>query len=121
MSPTRAKTMIFVYKLDLGERLAKRLGVPFIYGSTSKQYEAIQAVDTFVISKEGDAGISVDVSRVVEADWLGGRAEADQRALQTQHATKKGELHILMTRQQYQQNDKCLRALYALGFDVKVR
>ena len=121
LSPTRAKTMIFVYRLDLGERLAKRLGVPFIYGGTSKQYEAIQAADTFVISKVGDAGISVDVSRVIEVDWLGGRAEAGQRALRTQHATKKGELHILMTKQEYQQNDKRLSALYALGFDVKVR
>jgi DNA excision repair protein ERCC-3 len=121
LRPTRAKTMIFVYRLDVGERLAKRLGVPFIYGGTSNQYDAIQAADTFVISKVGDAGISIDVSRVIEVDWLGGRAEAGQRALRTQHAAKKGELHILMTRQEYQENDKRLSALYALGFDVKVR
>lgn len=118
---TRAKTMIFVYRLDVGERLAKRLGVPFIHGGTSKQYQAIQAADTFVISKVGDAGISIDVSKVIEVDWLGGRAEAGQRALRTQHASKKGELHILMTRREYKENAKRLSALYALNFDVKVK
>jgi hypothetical protein len=118
---TRAKTMIFVYRLEIGERIAKRLGVPFIHGGTSKQYQAIQAANTFVISKVGDAGISVDVSRVIEVDWLGGRAEAGQRALRTQHANERGELHVLMTRREYKDNAKRLSALYALNFDVKVR
>lgn len=118
---TRAKTMIFVYRLEIGEKLAKRLGVPFIHGGTSKQYQAIQEADTFVISKVGDAGISIDVSRVIEVDWLGGRAEAGQRALRTQHADERGELHILMTRREYKENAKRLSALYALNFDVKVR
>jgi hypothetical protein len=118
---TRAKTMIFVYRLEIGEKLAKRLGVPFIHGGTSKQYQAIQDADTFVISKVGDAGISVDVSKVIEVDWLGGRAEAGQRALRTQHANEKGELHILMTRREYKENAKRLSALFALNFDVKVK
>jgi len=120
-APTRAKTMVFVYRLEIGERLAKRLGVPFIHGGTSQQYKAIQAADTFVISKVGDAGISIDVSRVIEVDWLGGRAEAGQRALRTQHGAEKGELHVLMTRREYKENAKRLSALYALNFDVKVR
>lgn len=119
--PTRAKTMVFVYRLEIGERLAKRLNVPFIHGGTTKQYEAIQAADTFVISKVGDAGISIDVSRVIEVDWLGGRAEAGQRALRTQHGKERGELHVLMTRREYKENAKRLSALYALNFDVKVR
>jgi len=119
--PTRAKTMVFVYRLEIGERLSKRLGVPFIHGGTSKQYQAIQKADTFVISKVGDAGISIDVSRVIEVDWLGGRAEAGQRALRTQHGKERGELHVLMTRREYKENAKRLSALYALNFDVKVR
>lgn len=119
--PTRAKTMVFVYRLEIGERLAKRLGVPFIHGGTSKQYDAIQKADTFVISKVGDAGISIDVSRVIEVDWLGGRAEAGQRALRTQHGKERGELHVLMTRREYKENAKRLSALYALNFDVRVR
>jgi len=118
---TRAKTMIFVYRLEVGEKLSKRLGVPFIHGGTTRQYEAIQNADTFVISKVGDAGISIDVSKVIEVDWLGGRAEAGQRALRTQHAEQKGELHILMTRREYKENAKRLSALYALNFDVKVK
>jgi hypothetical protein len=119
--PTRAKTMIFVYRLDLGHKLAKRLSVPFVYGGISNQYEHMLLHNTFVISKVGDAGISVDVSRVIEVDWQGGRAEAGQRALRTQHASEKGELHILMTHREYVTNAKRLSALYALNFDVKVR
>lgn len=120
-TPTRAKTMVFVYRLEIGEKLAKRLNVPFVHGGTSNQYKTIQEADTFVISKVGDAGISIDVSRVIEVDWLGGRAEAGQRALRTQHAGQKGELHILMTRREYTENAKRLSALYALNFDVQVK
>lgn len=118
---TRAKTMIFVYRLDVGKRIASTLGVPFISGATRDQYRQIQNADTFVISKVGDAGISVDVSRVIEVDWLGGRAEMGQRALRTRHANEKGELHILMTPYEYKDNAKRLIALYALSFDVKVK
>lgn len=119
--PTRSKTMLFVYRLDVGQKLAKRMGVPFVHGGTARQYDVIQEADTFVISKVGDAGISVDVSRVIELDWLGGRAEAGQRALRTQHAQERGELHVIMTRSEYKANAKRLSALYALNFSVQVR
>jgi DNA or RNA helicases of superfamily II len=118
--PTSGKTMIFVYRLDIGERLAKRLNVPFIHGATSNQYEKIQAANTFVISKVGDAGISINATRVIELDWLGGRAEAGQRALRTQHADERGELHIIMTREEYRRSSSRLAALAALHFDVKI-
>lgn len=120
LPPTPGKTMIFVYRLDVGARLSKRLGCPFIHGNTNRQYEAIQDADTFVISKVGDAGISVNASRVIEVDWLGGRAEAGQRALRTRHADQKGELHLLMTKGEYRKHVHRLTALAALNFDVKV-
>lgn len=118
--PARGKTMVFVYRLEIGHKLAKQLGVPFVHGATARQYDVIQKSPTFVISKVGDAGISVDVSRVIEVDWLGGRAEAGQRALRTQHAEERGELHILMTKGEYNENQKRLSALYALNFEVNV-
>lgn len=118
--PARGKTMIFVYRLEIGHKIAKQMGIPFVHGATAKQYEVIQKSPTFVISKVGDAGISVDVSRVIEVDWLGGRAEAGQRALRTQHAEERGELHILMTKGEYNENQKRLSALYALNFEVNV-
>lgn len=86
--------------------------------------KADQVYDSLGRSKrfsQRDAGISIDVSRVIEVDWLGGRAEAGQRALRTQHAGQKGELHILMTRREYTENAKRLSALYALNFDVQVK
>jgi hypothetical protein len=118
--PTAGKTMIFVYRLDVGHTIAKRLGVPFVHGATAKQYKVIQDNDTFVISKVGDAGVSINATRVIEVDWLGGRAEIGQRALRTQHADERGEFHILMTRGEYNDSAKRLSALDALSFDVHV-
>lgn len=120
-TPTRGKTMIFVYRLDVGQRISRILGIPFIHGGTAKQYEQIQKADTFVISKVGDAGVSLDVSRIIEVDWHGGRAEMGQRGLRGQHAQERGEFHILMTPHEYKENAKRLSALYALNFDVKVK
>lgn len=118
--PTAGKTMIFVYRIDVGERIARLLGIPFIHGGTSHQYEAMQKAYTFVVSKIGDAGVSLNTTRVIELDWLGGRAEAGQRALRTRHATDKSELHLLMTRGEYHKQSGRLAALAALHFDVKV-
>lgn len=118
--PTRGKTMIFVYRIDVGNRIARAFDIPFINGSSKQQYRQIQENDTFVISKVGDAGISIDASRVIEFDWLGGRAELGQRGLRTQHAKEQGELHILMTPKEHKDSSKRLSALFSLGFDVKV-
>lgn len=116
----RGKTMLFVYRIAVGKELAERLEIPFVYGGSKRQYEEMQEADTFVVSKVGDAGVSLDVSRVIEIDWLGGRAEAGQRALRTRHASEKGELHVLMTRAQYARDAKRISALYALDFDIKI-
>jgi len=118
--PQRAKTMIFVYRLEIGDKIAKRTGLPFINGGTKKQFAEIAKHQAFVISNIGDAGISVDVSCVIEADYLGGRAQLGQRALRTAHASQKGELHLVMTRQEYNASARRLSALYALDFEIKV-
>lgn len=116
----KGKTIIFVYRLEIGQRIARQLKIPFISGSTRQQFKEIEAADMFVISKVGDAGISIDARRVIDFDWLGGRAEAGQRALRTQHAQGDSQLHILMTEQEYASDVKRLIALHALNFDVKV-
>lgn len=116
----QGKTLIFVYRLDVGEKISKMLGIPFVSGRTSKQYEVIESTPSMVISKVGDAGISIDARRVIDFDWLGGRAEAGQRALRTQHAQGNAQLHLIMTKHEYQTDVKRLIALHSLNFDIKV-
>lgn len=118
--PALGKTIIFVYRLEVGKRIAKMFDIPFVHGATKNQYQEIEKADVVVLSKIGDAGISVDARCVIDFDWLGGRAEAGQRALRTQHAQGDSQLHLIMTEHEYQSDVKRLIALHSLNFDIKV-
>lgn len=118
--PVEGKTLIYVYRLNIGEMIAQKLGVPFVHGKTRNQLEVIQNSDTCVISKVGDEGISVEAVRVIEADFLGGRAEELQRYYRTLHSTHKGEFHSILTWPEYHTHHKRLLPLYGLGVDVRV-
>lgn len=117
---TNGKTFIYVYRLDVGEKIAKRLGIPFVSGKTKKQYQTIMDADVMVVSKVADAGISADVTRIIEVNWLGGRQEIGQRALRTAHSQHKSEAHFLMTKGEMKSQGYRLAALSALQFEVKV-
>jgi DNA excision repair protein ERCC-3 len=118
--PTKGKTMIFVYRLEVGKQIANRLKVPFVSGETKNNIKTMQENDVFVCSKVADAGISLNVTRVIDADFLGGRTELGQRALRTGHADGRSEVHVLMTGPEYKKQSYRLTALTALRFDVKV-
>ncbi|MCQ3973380.1 MAG: hypothetical protein DPW09_08055 [Anaerolineae bacterium] len=119
--PVDGKSIIYVYRLNVGERLARELDVPFISGQTNNQLQMMQEHDTFVASKVADAGVSFeDVSRVIEYDRLGGRTELGQRGLRLRHGADKGEFHVLLTKDEYKKHSRRLVALYALDFDVQV-
>jgi hypothetical protein len=117
------RTMFFVYRLEVGHKLAKRLGIPFVHGSTSNQMEIILNAGDFIVSKVGDAGISLpDLSRIIEVDYLGGRMEAGQRLLRAMHAETRGEVHLILTKSEYKNplNRKRLAAFFAFGVDLRV-
>ena len=40
-TPVAGKTFLFTYRLEIGERAAKMLGVPFVYGKTKRPLEVI--------------------------------------------------------------------------------
>jgi DNA excision repair protein ERCC-3 len=86
--PKAGKTIVYVYRLEFGQTLSQRLGVPFISGKTGNVLDTLHQHDTVVMSKVGDAGLSINATRVIEADFLGGRTEIGQRALRTQHAVR---------------------------------
>lgn len=118
--PVDGKTLIFVYRLEIGRKYAQALSIPFVSGQTPNQLQVIQDNDTVVVSKVGDEGISVNAVRVIEADFLGGRAEEIQRFYRAQHARRKGEFHTILTKAEFHTHRKRLLMLEAKGIKIQV-
>jgi hypothetical protein len=120
------KTFLFTYRLPIGERAAKLLGVPFVYGKTKRPLEVIADNDTVVISNVGNEGLSFPVRRVIELDFLyGSGMEAGQRlgrlAYEVAGTDRPGEHHVLMTHEEFERYSKRLMIYYQWGLDVSVR
>ena len=118
--PIQGKTFVFTWKLDIGELAAQKLGVPFISGATKKPLDIINANDTVVISKVGDAGLSFPVDRIVEIDFqFGSRQEAGQRLLRAANDTgREAEFHTLMTPHEFQKYGKRLLMYEQWGLEI---
>jgi|WetSurMetagenome_2_1015567.scaffolds.fasta_scaffold20787_4 hypothetical protein len=123
--PIDGKTLLFTYRLDIGERAAKLLAVPFVYSKTKRPLEVIEKNDTVVISSVGNEGLSFPVRRVIELSFLyGSGMEAGQRlgrlAYEIAGAERPGEHHVLMTSEEYERHNKRLMIYYQWGLDVSV-
>ena len=125
-APTDGKTFLFTYRLPIGERAARMLGVPFVYSKTKHPLDVIDANDTVVISSVGNEGLSFPVRRAIELDFLyGSGMEAGQRlgrlAYEVTGTDRPGEHHILMTADEFERYGKRLMIYYQWGLDVSVR
>ena len=125
-APTDGKTFLFTYRLPIGERAAKMLGVPFVFSKTKRPLEVIDANDTVVISSVGNEGLSFPVRRAIELDFLyGSGMEAGQRlgrlAYEVTGTDRPGEHHVLMTPDEYERHHKRLMIYYQWGLDVSVQ
>ena len=121
-------TLVFSQYLQQGERLGRALNVPFVSGRTParQQLQLIQEHSTIVVSSIADMGLSVPVSRVIEASFLfGSRMQAGQRLGRLAHEfTGKrhaGEHHVLMTPLEYDRYAKRLLAYEGWGLEVDIR
>lgn len=114
------KTLVFTYRLDIGERAAKMLQVPFVHGQTKKPLDVLRANDTVVVSKVGDAGLSLAVDRIVEIDFqFGSRQEAGQRLLRAAYDTgRRAEFHTLMTPREFESYSKRLLIYEQWGLEM---
>jgi hypothetical protein len=125
-TPVEGKTFLFTYRLEIGERAAKMLGVPFIFGKTKRPLEVIDRNEMVVISSVGNEGLSFPVRRVIELSFLyGSGMEAGQRlgrlAYEVTGVERPGEHHILMTPEEYERHNKRLMIYYQWGLDVSVQ
>src|SRR3990167_5900565 len=60
-------------KIEIGERLANILGVPFIHGATKNRIEIAKESKVFIASRVMEMGISIkDLEHIIEVDFLFG-------------------------------------------------
>ncbi len=121
---TPGKTMVFVHRIAFGERASKYLGLPFFHGSTGgNRIMLMEENDSFIVSSIATQGVSLNITRIIELDWLGGRREAGQREYRLSHGEGKGIMHIIMTRAEFhsQPGKRRLSAIYALSEHVEIR
>ena len=116
------KTVVFCDWLELGERISKMFGVPFVYGQTRERLDVIRRSQVCVVSRVGDEGLSLpDIERVIEVAFLfGSRMQESQRFGRLMHSAKVEPEHIvLMTEEELQRYEKRLYAITERGFRIE--
>jgi DNA excision repair protein ERCC-3 len=118
----RSKTLIFCDSIATGKRLATRYNLKFIYGNSKNRLITATNENTFIISRVGDEGISLDnLERVIEFAFLfGSRRQELQRLGRLFHSSFQGEHIILMTKEELILYKKRLLSIYEKGIDVKI-
>lgn len=116
------KTVVFCDSIQLGKKLSKKHGIPFVYGATSNRLEIIKEAEQSIVSRVGDEGLSIsDIERVIEIDFhFGSRRQEGQRLGRVFHGEEKGEHVILMTNQEHEAYQKRLYAIHEKGFKIEV-
>lgn len=119
------KTLLFVDKIEIGERLANLLGVPFIHGSTKNRIEIAKESKVFIASRVMEMGISIkDLEHIIEVDFLfGSKREEIQRTGRLFHSeSKEAKRHdILMTKDEFEVYGKRLHGLVEKGFKINLK
>lgn len=119
------KTFIFSFRLDIGQKLASMLGIPFVSGQTKDKdrVEILLNNKAVVISKVAELGVSVkDLEHIIEVDFLyGSRQEELQLTGRILHGSNPKAKHdILMTKEEFLKYGKRLHSLIEKGFYPKV-
>jgi DNA excision repair protein ERCC-3 len=120
------KTIIFCDSIALGEKLAAKLGVPFISGKTTNRLDIAKTHLAFAASRVMDLGVSIDdLQHIIEIDFLfGSQAQQIQRTGRLFHSLEesgfKKQHDILMTNDEFDKYGKRLHALVEKGFKVNI-
>jgi DNA excision repair protein ERCC-3 len=116
------KTIIFVNLIDIGEKIANQLGVPFIHGATKNRMEIAKESKIFVASRVMELGISLkDLEHIIEVDFLfGSRREELQRTGRLFHSEHAKQHDIIMTKEEFEQYGKRLHGFVEKGFKINL-
>jgi DNA excision repair protein ERCC-3 len=102
------KTLLFVDKIEIGERLSNLLGVPFIHGATKNRIEIAKESPIFVASRVMELGVSLkELEHIIEVDFLfGSKREEIQRTGRLFHSKEAKRHDILMTKEEFESYGK---------------
>jgi hypothetical protein len=116
------KVVVLCEAIADGRELETRYGVPFVSSSTRNKLAVVRAARSVVLSRVGDASLSVrDCEVTVDHSGLfGSRIQSLQRLGRLMHS-ERGKFHaILMTREErYERFGKRIEAIVAKGFPVE--
>ncbi len=115
------KILIFCDSIDEGNRLSKKLDVPFVSGETRNRMEKFENNRVVIGSRVADEGVSLpDLDHVIEYDFLyGSRRQEAQRVGRVMHGEGKGEHVVMMTDEELEKYEKRLYALEEQGFNIR--
>jgi len=116
------KTIIFCDWIELGRKISRRLGVPFVHGATKERKKILEENPVVVVSRVGDEGVSVrDLERVIEVAFLyGSRMQEAQRFGRLLHSSRETEHIIIMTHEEYDKYGKRLHSIIEKGFKIQL-
>jgi superfamily II DNA/RNA helicase len=118
------RTIFFVYRLDVGEKLAKMFEIPFFSGEgKDNNLVTVLKSHSFVASKRYEHGLSIkDLEHIIETDFqFGGRQEEMQRTGRLMHSESTGKTHdIVVTQEELEKYGKRFHALYEKGFKPRM-
>jgi DNA excision repair protein ERCC-3 len=113
------RTAIFVNLLNIGDKIAEMLDLPFIQHSTKNRLDVIKQNHSFVASRVLELGVSIkDLEHIIEVDFLfGSRREEMQRTGRLMHSLAENKIHdVIMTKDELENYGKRLFSLYEKGF-----
>ncbi len=113
--------VVMCESLDDGAELELRYGIPFVHGRTKDKLAVVRASRSVVLSRVGDAGISIPTCEVTvdHSGLFGSRIQSLQRLGRLMHSDR-GLYHcILMTHEErYERFAKRIEAITKKGFEV---
>ena len=119
----RRRTMFYSYHLGIGEKLADKLGLPFISASTDDRLGVMRDNHSFVASSVFGEGLHVeDLDSIIEIDFhYGSRREEMQLSGRLMHSRQQRKAHhIIMTYEEFDKYKKRLLSLEGNGFHVRL-
>jgi hypothetical protein len=116
-----ASVVVLCEALADGRELELRYGIPFVHSKTKHKLQLLRASQSMVLSRVGDAGISVPHCEVTvdHSGLFGSRIQSLQRLGRLMHSDRALYHCILMTRvERYERFAARVEAIRAKGFEV---
>lgn len=114
------KTLFFVWQIEDGMKLKRKLGLPFVYGQTKNRMKILKESPSAIVSQVGEMGISLQkLQHIIEVGFhYGSRAKQLQKTGRLFHSADAERHDIIFTEEEYVKYKKRLYSLVEKGFKI---